>query len=142
MAIGMETTSKTAVPPVPEDPPVPEENAGPMFFIPNPPADVTKSAPPYSTTITGTVDDLNGVVAVEAQVDVIGDWIPGSFIYEATTSPFTVDVYLPPQLGTYTVWLRAQDGLGAFSVIPIFVNVVDATGPNLTIVTPFEGDEF
>src|SRR5262249_9687883 len=52
-------------------------------------------------------------------------------------------VPLPSQLGKHTVEVWARDGVGNVTAPhQVTVNVVDVTGPVLTIVTPFEGDEF
>jgi hypothetical protein len=60
------------------------------------------------------------------------------------TYNWVATVPLPPQLGAYTVEVRAWDNEGNVTAPPpkVTVNVVDMTGPALTIVTPFEGDEF
>ena len=68
----------------------------------------------------------------------------GTFQAASGTDAWVATVPLPPQLGAYTVEVRAWDNAGNVTATPprVTVNVVDATGPDLTIVTPFEGDEF
>ena len=59
------------------------------------------------------------------------------------TYNWVATVPLPPQLGAYTVEVQAWDNAGNVTAPhQVTVNVVDMTGPALTIVTPFEGDEF
>jgi hypothetical protein len=110
----------------------------PPTFSVNPPADVTKATPPYTATITGTAtDDAAGVAAVEWRLG-----SSGSFQAATGTTAWSATVALPG-LGAHTMTVRARDNLGNVSPAQnVTVNVVDITGPDLTIVTPFEGDEF
>ena len=155
MASSTETTSKIAPALLPQEPPdpfpEPEEpppppppppDITPPTLTINPPAPVTRPAPPYTATITGTAKDNfrgSGVAAVEWRLG-----SSGTFQAASGTDAWVATVPLPPQLGAYTVEVRAWDNEGNVTATPprVTVNVVDATGPDLTIVTPFEGDEF
>jgi hypothetical protein len=154
MATSTETPIKIATALLPQEPPDPEEPQDPQdpedppiditppTLTINPPAPVTRSAPPYTATITGTARDNfrgSGVAAVEWRLGSSGD-----FQFASGANPWVATVPLPPQLGAYTVEVRAWDNAGNVIDPPhkVTVNVVDATGPALTIVTPFEGDEF
>ena len=81
---------------------------------------------------------------MEWRLGTSGAFQAASGTYQGVMYHWEATVPLPPQLGAYTVEVRAWDN--AENVIDpplkVTVNVVDATGPALTIVTPFEGDEF
>ena len=81
---------------------------------------------------------------VEWRLGSSGAFQAASGTYQGLTYNWVATVPLPPQLGAYTVEVRAWDNSGNVTDPPpkVTVNVVDATGPALTIVTPFEGDEF
>jgi hypothetical protein len=103
----------------------------------NPPADVTTATPPYTATITGTAADDAGVAAVEWRLG-----SSGTFQAATGTTAWSASVALPG-LGAYTVTLRARDGVGNVSPTQnVTVNVIDATPPALSIITPLEGEMF
>ncbi|HMS83069.1 MAG TPA: hypothetical protein PKD12_05435 [Nitrospira sp.] len=110
---------------------------GPPTLSINPPADVTKAAPPYRTTLTGTAADGSGVAAVEWRLGP-----NGTFQAASGTTQWTAAVALP-SLGTHTVTLRARDNLGNVSPTKdVSVKVLDVTAPALSIIAPTEGQTF
>ena len=107
----------------------------------NPPANVTKPAPPYTATITGKATDNasgSGVAAVEWRLG-----SSGAFQLASGTSNWSASVPLPPTLGSHTVSVRARDVLGNVSPTQtVTVKAVDITGPTLSITTPPDGETF
>jgi hypothetical protein len=110
----------------------------PTLHIINSPPDVTRSAPPYTATITGTAtDEASSVAAVEWR---LGD--SGAFQAATGTTNWSAVVALPG-LGTHTVSLRARDNVRNVSPTQtVSVNVKDTTSPALSITTPPEGETF
>lgn len=113
----------------------------PPTLIINPPANVTKPAPPYTATITGTATDNasgSGVAAVEWRLG-----SSGAFQVASGTTNWSASVPLPPTLGSHTVSVRARDVLGNVSPTQsVTVKVIDITGPTLSITTPPAGETF
>ena len=107
----------------------------------NPPANVTKPAPPYTATITGTAADNasgSGVAAVEWRLG-----SSGAFQVASGTSNWSASVPLPPTLGSHTVSMRARNIIGNVSPTQtVTVKVVDIAGPTLSITTPPAGEKF
>jgi hypothetical protein len=153
-----------AVTPHPFQPPPDEDDdddggGGPPPHLPNSPPsltidqaayEVTRPAPPYTVTIKGTASDIifidgeeeSSLGGVEWRLGSSGPFQPASGTYQHVTYNWDATVTLPSQLGAYTVEVRAWDTAGKVTSRNVTVNVVDITGPTLTIITPFEGDEF
>jgi hypothetical protein len=133
------------VPLLPQEPPAdPNVSALAPSITVNQPADVTKSAPPYSVTITGTAEHGHWVLhRVEWRLGSSGPYQLASWWdSDSGNWAWMATVPLPPQVGSYYVEVRAVDYGGYSGGHSVWVKVVDVTAPALTIVTPFEGDEF
>jgi hypothetical protein len=128
-------------PPPPPPPPPPRDRFPPTLTIDHP-ADVTASAPPYIATITGTATET-GDADVESGVHQV-EWRLGSsgaFQAATGTTSWSAAVALPG-LGAHTVTVQARDWAGNVSPAQnVSVNVIDVTGPALSITTPQEEGE-
>ena len=128
----------------------PHHNSPPSLTIEQPAYEVNRPAPPYIVTIKGTASDiifLDGeevISLVGVEWRRLGSGLPfqsASGTYQDVTYNWEATDTLP-SLGEYTVEVRAWDTAGKVTSRNVTVNVVDITGPTLTIDTPFEGDEF
>ncbi|MGB0126248.1 MAG: Ig-like domain-containing protein, partial [Rhodocyclaceae bacterium] len=109
---------------------------GPPSLSIDPPVNITRPAPPYTATITGTATDAAGVAAVEWRLG------SGAFQAAAGTTNWSAAVALPG-LGSHTISVRARDNLGNVSPAQdVTVKVIDATSPALGITRPEEGETF
>ena len=128
----------------------PHHNNPPELTIDQPAYEVNRPAPPYRVTIKGTASDI--IFSAGEEESTLGgvEWRrlgsgdsfkPASGAYLDVTYNWDATVELP-SLGEHTVEVRAWDITGKVTSRNVTVNVVDITGPTLTIDTPFEGDEF